>query len=168
MDPALAGTHHLCWIRLGTCPQQVRLHVRPDQLSLRTALRTLHKDKGDYQCLLAPVYSCSGRLFALNSCRFDGSHLAVQVDAAHKTDNRQLYNLLPDRGLEKGTQKMLKIAQDNYTSSSGTSEVKLEKLPVDSFGNFSCACLLHCSLMIFKSVGSIPDIDPDFFFRPLS
>lgn len=44
---------------------------------------------------------------------FGGSHLAVQVDAAHKTDNRQRYNRLPDRGLEKGPQKILKIAQDN-------------------------------------------------------
>lgn len=107
-------------------------------------------------------------LFARNSCRFDGSHLATQVDTAHKTDNRQLYNLLPDRGLEKGTWKILKIAQDNYTSSSGISEVKLEMLPVDSFGNFSCACLLDCSLMIFKSVGSIPDIDLHVFFPSLS
>lgn len=118
--------------------------------------------------LLALVYSCSGRLFALNSCRFDGSHLAVQVDAAHKTDNRQLYNLLPDRGLEKGTRKVLKIAQDNCTSSSGISEVKLEMLPVARFGNFSCACLPDCSLMIFKSVGLIPDIDLNVFFPPLS
>lgn len=155
-------------IRLGTCPQQVRLHVRSDQLSLRTAIRTRHKDKGDYRCLLAPVYPCRRRLFARNSCRFDGSHLATQVDTAHKTDNRQLYNLLPDRGLEKGTWKILKIAQDNYTSSSGISEVKLEMLPVDSFGNFSCACLLDCSLMIFKSVGSIPDIDLHVFFPSLS
>lgn len=92
------------------------------------------------------------------------------MDAAQKTDNRKLYNLLPDGGLEKGKRKIPKIAQANYTTSSSISEVKLEMLPVDIFAHFSCAHLPDCSLIIFKSVSSVPasDIDLDVFSSPFS
>lgn len=55
----------------------------------------------------------------LNSCCFDGSHLAVQVDPLHEADRRELHNLF----LVQHTNTP-KIAQDNYISSRGINEAK--------------------------------------------
>lgn len=107
--------------RLGVCPQPVTLLVR------RTVSATECNSHSRPLSPLAPKIKeitavCShwfihatSDYVVMTSCCFDGSHPAVQVDCAHKADNRELHNLFPGYGLETGWRSASGTCSGNST-----------------------------------------------------